>query len=128
MDQSAESYLRCEMSNKETFRALDADFREGLRARVKAAELIDRLQNHVMNPVAYPMSQTQAKVALGLLGYVLPQLKAVEHTNVPKKSESREELLERIANIFTGAAASAQRGTAAGTAPADGAPSIRHIN
>lgn len=114
------------MSDAKTFKALDADFREGLRTRIKAADLIDRLQNHVMNATAYPMSQTQLKAALGLLGHVLPQLKAVEHTQAPKKSETREELIERIAQLHAGAVAVAQRGGTGGAPPADTAAEVRH--
>jgi hypothetical protein len=112
--------------DKKTFRAIDEDFREGLRNRIKAANLIDRLQNHVMNAAAYPMSQTQLKAALGLLGHVLPQLKAVEHTNAPKRTETREELIERIAQLHAGAVAVSQRGRADGTVATDAAPEVRH--
>lgn len=112
--------------DKKSFRALDADFREGLRTRIKAADLIDRLQNHVMNATAYPMSQTQLKAALGLLGHVLPQLKAVEHTTAPKRVESREELIERIAQLHAGATAGAQRGRADGAPAVDGTAEVRH--
>jgi hypothetical protein len=114
------------MSDAKAFKALDADFREGLRTRIKAADIIDRLQNHVMNPLAYPMSQTQMKAALGLLGHVLPQLKAVEHTRAPEKTPTRGELLERIANLQSGAAATSQRRAADGAAPADATAEVRH--
>lgn len=114
------------MSDAKTFKALDADFREGLRVRIRAADIIDKLQNHVMNAAAYPMSQTQLKAALGLLGHVLPQLKAVEHTQAPKRIETREELIERIAQLHAGAVATSQRGAVAGTAGADGAAEVRH--
>ncbi len=114
------------MSDAKAFKAIDHDFREGLRTRIKAADIIDRLQNHVMNAAGYPMSQTQLKAALGLLGHVLPQLKAVEHTTVPTRTESREDLIERIAKLHAGAVASSQRGTVDGAAPADGAAEVRH--
>jgi UDP-N-acetyl-D-mannosaminuronic acid transferase (WecB/TagA/CpsF family) len=114
------------VSDAKAFKAIDHDFREGLRSRIKAADLVDRLQNHVMNAAAYPMTQTQLKAALGLLGHVLPQLKAVEHTNAPTRTETREELIERIAKLHAGAVAVAQRGTANGAVAADGTAEVRH--
>jgi hypothetical protein len=114
------------VSDAKAFKAIDADFREGLRTRIRAADLVDRLQNHVMNAAAYPMTQTQLKAALGLLGHVLPQLKAVEHTTVPTRTESREELIERIAKLHAGAVATSQRGGTAGTAPTDGTAEVCH--
>ncbi len=108
------------------FKALDHDFREGMRTRIKAAELIDKLNNYVLNPVAYPMSPTQCKTALGLLSYVLPQLKAVEHTKVPSREPTRQELIERLSELQPRAASQFERHAADGTGAVDGATEVHH--
>lgn len=111
---------------KRAFRAIDEDFREAMRGRIRIADIIDKLTNHALNPVAHPMTTSQVKVALSLVGYVLPQLKAVEHTKTPDKPLTREQLIERLAQLHAGTASQTQRRTADGAAPADGAAEIRH--
>lgn len=113
------------MSDK-PFKALDHDTREGIRSRIKAYELVERLQNHVFNPVAYPMGKTQLQAATALLGYVLPQLKAVEHTQAPRKPMSREELLAQLAALQLGAARVPERRAANGAAGDHEPAEVRH--
>lgn len=113
------------MSN-DPFKPLDHAFREGMRTRIKAAEIIDKLNNFVLNPVAYPMTPTQTKTALGLLSYVLPQLKAVEHTEVPTHTPTREELLERLSQFQPGSSGQFERQPAVRAGAADGETEVRH--
>lgn len=112
--------------DKKQMRAIDADFREGMRQRIKLADIIDRLNGHALNPAAYPMTQSQVKVALALVGYVLPQLKAVEHSKSPEQPLTREQLIERLAQLHAGAIGQPQRRAADGTGATDGAAEIRH--
>lgn len=114
------------MTDSGAFKAIDADYREGMRQRIKLADIIDRLNNHALNPVAYPMTVSQVKVALALIGYVLPQLKAVEHTKPPEQPLTRDQLIERLSQLHAGTAGQSQRRTADGTGTADGAAEIRH--
>lgn len=48
------------------------------RDRIQSAILLERLQNHVVGQVE--MSATQVQAARILLGKVIPDLKAIEHT------------------------------------------------
>jgi hypothetical protein len=114
------------MSEKKELRAIDADYREAMRSRIKLADIIDKLTNHALNPAAYPMTTSQVKVALALVGYVLPQLKAVEHTKTPEKPLTREQLIERLTQIHAGAVVEPQRRTVAGDDSANGAIEVRH--
>jgi hypothetical protein len=108
------------------FKTLDHDFREGLRARIEAGTLVQKLQCFALNPVAYPMSRQQVTVALSLLEFVLPKLKAVEHTDVPRRAETREELIERLAQLHARTTPSDERRGVAGTGAVDGAAELRH--
>lgn len=56
------------------------------QARIKAAILLDRLQNHAVGKLE--MTQTQIAAAKILLGKVVPDLKAIEHSG-PGGSELR---------------------------------------
>lgn len=114
------------MNDPKEFRAIDEDFREGMRKRIRIADIIDKLTNHAINPVAHPMTTSQVKVALALVGYVLPQLKAVEHTRVPEKPLSREQLLERLAQLHAGASRTPERRAVDGADSTDGAAEVRH--
>lgn len=111
---------------RKAFRAIDEDFREGIRQRIKIADIIDRLTNHALNPVAYPMTASQVKVALSLVGYVLPQLKAVEHTKTSDKPMTREQLIERLAQLHAGTTSQPQRRAVDGAVSTDGAAEIHH--
>lgn len=111
---------------KKPFRAIDEDFREGIRQRIKIADIIDRLTNHALNPAAFPMTTSQVKVALSLVGYVLPQLKAVEHTKKHEQPLTREQLIERLAQLHAGTTGQSQRRSVDGTPSANGAAEIRH--
>lgn len=111
---------------KKALKAIDADFREGMRRRIDLANIIDRLNGHATNPVAYPMTSSQIKVALALVGYVLPQLKAVEYTKAPEQPLSREQLIDRLTQLHAGTAVPAQRRAIDGAGASDGAAEVRH--
>lgn len=113
------------MSDK-PFKAIDEDFREGMRHRIRIADIIDKLTNHALNPAAFPMTTSQVKVALALVGYVLPQLKAVEHSKAPEKPLTREQLIERLTQLHAGATSEPQRRPVDGTGTTDGAAEVRH--
>jgi hypothetical protein len=113
------------MSEK-PFKTLDHDFREGLRATIEPGTLLRKLQCFALNPVAYPMTRQQVTVALSLLEFVLPKLKAVEHTDVPRPAETREELIERLAQLHARTAPGDERRRSAGAGSTDGAPEVRH--
>jgi hypothetical protein len=50
------------------------------RERIRASQLINRLQAFVHGKLKRPMSSSQVKAALGLLEKVIPDLKAIEHS------------------------------------------------
>ena len=58
------------------------------RDKIRASQLINRLQDHVHDRVE--LSATQITAALGLLRKVLPDLKAVELAVAPQDSEAQE--------------------------------------
>ena len=93
---------------------LDHDFIEGMRARIEVARNIDKLQAHIDDKDANPLSQTQLKAAEILLRKVIPDLKSVEHSGEVKRPESREALIERLTAIHAGTAPKPAVGKAAG--------------
>lgn len=103
---------------------LDHDFIEGMRARIEVARTIDRLQAHVEDKDANPLSQTQLKAAEILLRKVMPDLKAVEHSGEVKRPESREALIERLTAIHAATAPKPAAGTAAGNSGTDSANTL----
>jgi len=50
-----------------------------LRKNINGKTLITMLQNHMVNPEAYPLKQTQVNVANMLLKRCLPELRSIEH-------------------------------------------------
>ncbi len=50
------------------------------RQRIKSTLLIDKLQDHVLDPDQTPMTKGQISAALGLLKKTVPDLQSVAHT------------------------------------------------
>jgi len=103
---------------------LDHDFLEGMRQRIDVGRTIDKLQAHVEDKDANPLTQTQLKAAEILLRKVIPDLKAVEHSGEIKRPESREALIERLTAIHAGTAPKPAPGTAAGNSGTDSANTL----
>lgn len=52
-----------------------------VRQKIQASQLINRLQDHALSTAAEPiMTDSQVRAAFGLLGKVVPDLKAIEHS------------------------------------------------
>lgn len=105
---------------------LDHAFLEGMRDRVDVATLIDKLQAHVVNPLEQPLSPTQLKAAEVLLRKCIPDLKAVEHTDRPPRDLTREQLIERLAQLHAGSTRQPERPGVGGVGPVDGATEVQH--
>jgi len=50
-----------------------------IRKNINTKVLVDLLTNHMLDPDAYPLKQTQLTAANMLLKRTLPELRAVEH-------------------------------------------------
>jgi hypothetical protein len=79
---------------------------EDTRKRIKAAAIIDRLQNFALGDDPDAMSTTQVRAAIALLDKVLPALQSVAITlektttfviRAPEKCENHEEWIRRYA-------------------------------
>ena len=77
-------------------RPLDHTFISAMRERIEVATLVDKLQAHIADKDATPLSMTQLKAADILLRKAIPDLKAIEHTEAPRRDLTREELIERL--------------------------------
>lgn len=73
-----------------------------VREKIRASQLIKRLEKHVDGDV--DLSATQVTAALGLLKKAVPDLKAIEHTEGPREKSPEEmtdaELDRRIAELI----------------------------
>ena len=58
--------------------ALDQAFIDGMRRRIRVADIIEKMQNHVLNRVEHPMSPTQIRAAEVLLKKAIPDLQQTE--------------------------------------------------
>ena len=58
---------------------LNRRHQEMVREKIRASQLINRLENHVFGDL--DLSNTQVTAALGLLKKCVPDLKATEHSN-----------------------------------------------
>lgn len=56
---------------------------DDVKAKIQASQLINRLMEHVNSPVP-TMDASQVTAAVKLLGKVIPDLKAVEHSTDPE--------------------------------------------
>jgi hypothetical protein len=56
---------------------------EAIRARIKAGQILDRLEKHVLS--GEEMTKSQVSAGLGLLKKVVPDLAATEHSFDPDK-------------------------------------------
>lgn len=93
---------------------LDHAFLESMRSRIEIARILDKLQACVNG--AQMMDKEQIAAARILLGKVMPDLKAVEHAEAPKREMTREELIERLTALHARPAANFERQPAQGDA------------
>lgn len=91
---------------------LDHAFLESMRDRIEIANILDKLQGCV-NGVSM-MDKEQIAAAKILLGKVMPDLKAVEHAEAPKREMTREELIERLTALHARPTANFERQPAQG--------------
>jgi hypothetical protein len=57
--------------------ALDQSFIDGMRRRIRVADIIEMMQNHVLDRANCPMSKTQIQAAQILLKKVMPDMQQV---------------------------------------------------
>lgn len=95
---------------------LDHAFLESMRERIEVSHIVDKLQGHVKDPEHTPLLNTQLKAAEILLRKVMPDQKAVEHTDERKRDLTREELIERLTALHARPAANFERQPAQGDA------------
>jgi len=66
---------------------------DDVKKKIQASQLINRLQNHALSDFSAvdcevkPMLDSQVRAAFGLLGKVVPSLKAIEHTGTGENGE-----------------------------------------
>ena len=58
------------------------------REKIRTTQIINRLENHLDDPEAFPMSPTQLRAAEVLLRKVLPDLSAVDASITDDRSEA----------------------------------------
>lgn len=107
-------------------RPLDHTFISAMRDRIEVSTLVDKLQAHVGDPKEHPLSMTQLKAADILLRKAIPDLKAIEHTEAPRRDLTREELIERLTALHAKPAAEFERRPAQGDAGAVNGDSLPH--
>lgn len=66
------------MAIDDPFQPLDQAFIDGMRRRIRVAEIIDRMNNHALDPITYPMTKTQLMAATVLLKKIMPDLQATQ--------------------------------------------------
>lgn len=103
---------------------LDHAFLESMRDRIEIARILDKLQECVMGVKI--MDKEQVAAARILLGKVMPDLKAVEHAEAPKRDMTREELIERLTALHARPATNFERQPAQGDAAAVDGNQISH--
>ncbi len=72
------------------------------------------------------LSKEQIAAARILLAKVIPDLKAVEHTDNTPRELTREQLIERLATLHAGTAQQHERSATQGTGGADGTVEVQH--
>lgn len=85
------------------------------RESIKVVDTVKKLQACVEG--TEELSKEQLTAARILLAKVMPDLRAVEHTAAPKRPQTREELLERLATLQSGTTAGDVRRGPAGSPP-----------
>lgn len=78
---------------------------ENTRAKIRASQLVNRLQNHVLGKVE--LTRTQVDAAKTLLGKVLPDLSAT-------KNEHKHDVADPLADLLNAIHAQPQRTIPAG--------------
>jgi hypothetical protein len=91
---------------------------ERARLRIKAGQIMDRLEKHINGEIE--MSNTQIQAAKILLAKALPDLKAVEHTgdigSKPLEKMRNDELsreIERVRSLLQPAKGGKEKGVSA---------------
>lgn len=107
-------------------RPLDHAFIEGMRKRIELARVVDDCIAHVKDPAKTPMSKTQVQLAIALMKKVMPDLQAVAHSGSIEQPQTREAIIDRIADIHARATSGHAGGGTAGTAPPDGGTPTHH--
>lgn len=59
---------------------LNARHQEMVRDKIKASQLINRVQNHALGRLKKPMLDSQVRAAMGLLAKCVPDLSSVDHS------------------------------------------------
>jgi len=103
---------------------LDHAFLESMRDRIEVANIVDKLQACVKGEHA--MGKERIAAARILLAKVMPDLKAVEHTDDRKRELTREELIERLTALHARPAANFERQPAQGDAAAVNGAKVSH--
>lgn len=93
---------------------IDHAFIEGMRDRIEVANIIDKFQHHVDDPLKHPMTMSQLKAGEILLRKCMPDLKGVEHSGSARRELTREELIERLTALHARAATAPVNGGAGG--------------
>lgn len=105
---------------------IDHAFIEGMRDRIEVANIIDKFQHHVDDPLKHPMTMSQLKAGEILLRKCMPDLKAIEHADKPSRPATREELIEQLAALHAAATRHTVAGTASAGAVAEPAAPLPH--
>lgn len=100
---------------------IDAMFQAGIENRIKAARNAIKVEDTVRALQACvdgseKLSKEQIAAARILLAKVLPDLRAIEHTDSEPKQRTREQLIERLAKLHGGTTGADERIPAPGTA------------
>ena len=95
-----------------------------VRETIRIEETVEALQQCVAGTKI--LDKEQIAAARILLAKVIPDLKAVEHTDNTPRELTREQLIERLAQLHSGTAQSHERQPAQGAGESDGATSLQH--
>lgn len=95
-----------------------------VRHAIKIEETVEALQQCVAGTKI--LDKEQIAAARILLAKVIPDLKAVEHTDNTPRELTREQLIERLATLHAGTTQSNERPATQGTGEPDGATPLQH--
>lgn len=91
------------MAAKKNGRRLNPRHQDMVRDKIRASQLINRLENHVLKGTK--LTNSQVRAALGLLGKVIPDVRAVEHSGHVEQTVEHigvSETDRRIEGLLTG--------------------------
>jgi hypothetical protein len=95
-----------------------------VRKRIQVSQLVNRLRKHALGEC--DMSPTQVKAAEILLRKSLPDLSSVEHSGEIAAPLSRDQIIERIAQIHADATGADDRRSAGGADEPPAGPATTH--